>query len=354
MSPKRNPKTRRNVLQTMAGIGTASIGATGVIGSVNGESESVVTALNEDSVTYTDDATDSETGGDPYGEGEFKTTLASGIIKYRGVWRPSIDAWEFDYSLSGITENRFTNDNSPAERMWWQEAYVNKSDATNFDALYTRDDSNWVGVKEGSGNSPVDYSSYDNVKTAASIALGVLNPAAGTAYAVSDFVEDLIHQWYQRNRVSTKWYFDTTAGPDDHHTGHYFKLRAELNKGNRVIFDINDIAAAYGEHVVSNKFSIISYGSTTTPNSLSTQERRQQGIRRVTPSDRFELAGQYPRLVRKLDEEDGPIYVSTKPRTKIVHKGSEVPEHVREEIKSGPGTRRGLPGDSKSQRHRHH
>lgn len=70
------------------------------------------------------DDVDSYTGPQMYGEGDFTITLSSSVIVHEPIWRPSISQWAIDISVSGTTDCRFVDDNSPAEEMWWHECKV--------------------------------------------------------------------------------------------------------------------------------------------------------------------------------------------------------------------------------------
>ncbi|WMT06525.1 hypothetical protein NP511_14145 [Natrinema thermotolerans] len=258
------------------------------------------------------DDVDSYTGPQVYGEGDFTITLSSSVIVHEPIWRPSISQWAIDISVSGTTDCRFVDDDSPAEEMWWHECKVSD---ISIDNIGTKNNENWAGVKIGSGESPADYENLKTVESGIGVAIGALNTHVGVAYGTTQFLMSMLEQFGDTNNVNRKYNVDAPRGGGyQHHTGYYHKYSAEVDSGEEIDHTVTDLAVAYPEYPVQNSFSVISEAPPYDDHPLSkmgsSDVESEYGIEQYNPENAEAIKRKNPRVASVLEEEESPIYVA--------------------------------------------
>lgn len=329
-----NPMTRRKAVKAISATGIA-LAFPGIGQSAANPCHPIEPGCGDDGSGHGNEREESTqvesyTGGEMRGNGDFTITNASTVIEHRPLWTESIGKWQCDISVSGIADCRFVDDNSPAEEMWWHRCDVMNQQFGK--DLYTRrNDSDWSGLMIGDGNSSVDYEDKSAVHSAIALGLGVLNPAAGTAYSAGILLSNMLEKFGDPLGPGAKYDVDSALrSPQEHHTGYYHMYRAELASNEVTIHDVRDMALAYPEYPAANTFEVI-MGAPPSPPEASASELREYGITRYAPNEIGLMSEKDPRVAQALVEHDSPVYVANRWRGSIEPKPGKSPAKLREE-----------------------
>lgn len=328
-----NNLNRRTALKAL-GTNSLAVSAVGVLSSpVQGEPDCPVPPCDGDpnpGQREEETSTDSYTGPEMDGNGDFTVTLASTVVEHIPVYPESLQMWECDISLSGIAHCQFVDDGAPAKEMRWHSCTV--SNQKYDEDLYSRDDKEWCGIKIGEGREGPDYTTLSHIENTLALGVGALNPAAGTAIGAGLLLRDMIDE-YGGGGIGRYWEVDSPlGGPTQHLTGYYHKYRAEMDPNGLTIHDLTDSALAYPELPVSNTFEIIMGAPNYRPDELSAREREEYGIRRYDPDDELAVQSASPHIQSAIDRHDEPIYVATDARQSITPKPNFIPDELREKF----------------------
>lgn len=240
---------------------------------------------------------------------DMSISLGTGLTHYDPVWAPSNEKWNLDFSVCGTNACR-NPDGSKSKTLWWQETVTQ-----NFDSdIYTReDDIDWNGSNPSPTTPSQNWEEYSLAMSALSLSVGVLNPAAGTAFGAAAFANSMAN-WVanlsQSGKIHHKWDYDTSIGTTRYADAGTFMLhRAEMDVDETDSFNVNNFAIAQNENIVSNGFDV-NLVAPTDPGSMSTSEYEDAGIQKVTPEQAVDHPSISRATQREIVQKQEPVYVA--------------------------------------------
>jgi len=254
---------------------------------------------------------DSYSGYDLSGN-ESDLNQSTGVVLYQPNYQPGIGRWEAEIVVDSSLAMRYP-DGSKCYELWQTNTVMSPDNHE----VRSEDNPRWFGAGPGDIDS-FDYGNYSTAVSAMSLAVGAINPPAGTALSVGNLlltlVYDALGDQHQLgpDSVSHDWRVDNYVGyPTD--AGTHAVGRASFPDGAGDTLRINTYALTPNESVTDMELSV-SYNTLADPQSLTAREREEAGIKKVTAQ---QTANAPSVTTADASNPNEAVYVATRPAVSV-------------------------------------
>lgn len=223
---------------------------------------------------------------------------------------PDQGTYLFNYRITAVGETRYNDDGSPRNACRVQSLRIQELTNKGHQAFWTSTDPKYIGCWPQTEGDPQYYAQI--AYSISSMAIGAINGYAGFAISATELVCYMVSHCNQHTdgeKIWRTWDYN----PDQTDVGHFFWWKDEIDAGQTVQFEVEDILYGPVFELVGVSKTITATAPPPEPQKMTEEERKEYGIKSLSVSEFKSIApdlGIPTERVNELTKSGKPIYVA--------------------------------------------